>query len=352
MNFVPILPFAIIVIISLLLLLSRLWTTYPLFKVFTSKNVSLRTKLGHAFPWFAFSMSIGLIAFSALRPVVIHQKPLTKETHPESIYNFFLVVDSSPSMRVKDDGGTLTRIEQARKDILDFMNKYPYAHYSLITYSHSAQLNWPLSDDNWTLSQKIRSLNTYDSTTASDVYRANPLAPLLYLRPQISYVAQYEPTSENYILYFSTGDPLAKKDKKSNTTTKIPRVEGSSGGIYFLYGTKNGGKIIAFTNQGKNVYVEQDNGPMQVGIDKKKAQELSTRLGLDLVQRTENVPIQTAFDSKELLKSTTVSYENIQNFLSLYWILALISLITLFIALFFVTQNSMIVKMWKKKKVH
>lgn len=93
-----------------------------------------------------------------------------------------------------------------RDDIAAVIKKYPAARYAIIDFAARATLDWPLSEDVWSLRPTIAAL---------DAYRGGPNAGLdvdagaasNVLRYQLMQAAQQYPGTRNVVLYFGSGAP-------------------------------------------------------------------------------------------------------------------------------------------------
>jgi hypothetical protein len=145
-----------------------------------------------------------LLAIAVARPVIggTTPPPAVAGGHDPSI---FLLVDRSADMGISDRQGH-TRLEVARDDIATLMDRYPNARFAVISFASRPSLNWPLSQDNWSLRSVVDALNPYASTSAQAA-QTNVGAAATVLRYQLFSAVQQYPRAQNLVFYFGAGAP-------------------------------------------------------------------------------------------------------------------------------------------------
>lgn len=188
MTFQPLLPWAILAVVAGALVLARL--------------VSLRQTLwlggrrrGRAvLRWSGVTMAVLLLLAAATRPGLrtAETRSSTTAAAGENM-NIFLVVDRSV-----DD----PRIARMRDDIAALIEQYPAARYALIGFTARAALDWPLSEDVWTLRPEVAALGAYQ-----DGPEMNAGAAASIVRYQLIQAGQQYPGAPNVVLYLGSGAP-------------------------------------------------------------------------------------------------------------------------------------------------
>lgn len=349
MKYAPSMPYLIIATMIAIIIMARLWTVAATKRYLSTSTIAVGGKIGKIIQWFAVSISMILIAFSAMRPIIFQKPASTSVDRPDSLYNFFFVVDSSPSMAAQDTGYTKTRLEYARDDMLTILKTYPHAQYSLITYSHSSRMDWPLSRDNWSVAHRLRTLKPYNSSTYLDIEQVNRHSIYQFLQPQIEYEHKLHPKNLNFIVLFSTGDPLSKEHLTTQGTKGMYTIPYVNGGAYFLYGTKTGGSIVAFIDKGKKIYVNgADDEKLIVSTDINAARLISKQLHVQLIPRTK--PGQTQTFLRTLHQTIEEKSRHKPPFIDYYWITAAVGLLVLLFVVYFILTDSPIVDYVQRRR--
>ncbi|MGV9801125.1 vWA domain-containing protein [Mycobacterium sp. NPDC003449] len=208
--------------------------------------------------WAGLTAAAVLLLLAAARPVLggAADRParIAGATEP----SIFLVVDRSADMRATDRGGR-ARIAAARADIEALIDHYPKARFAVIAFDSRASLDWPLSEDTWSLRPVIDELRPYPSapgaTAQTDVGAAGTA-----LRYQLISAVQQYPRAENLVFYLGAG---AAQSQAQPREFEIP--EGSvDGGAVLGYGTDAGaGALRRVAGQLDVPYVSRaDDGPL------------------------------------------------------------------------------------------
>lgn len=192
MTFQPVLPWPILAVVAGALVLARL---VALRQVLLSAGARRgRTVLR----WSGVTLAVLLVIAASTRPALRDDKTRGGTTPVAGAnLNVFLVVDRSVDSAV---------VAGMREDIATLIKQYPAARYALIDFAARATLDWPLSDDVWSLRPTIAALDSYrggpnagldvDAAAASNV-----------LRYQLIQAAQLYPGTRNVVLYFGSGGP-------------------------------------------------------------------------------------------------------------------------------------------------
>jgi hypothetical protein len=204
MTFLPVLPWAILAVVVGALVLARLVALRQVLLLAGKRR-------GRAvLRWSGVTLAVLLIIAAATRP-----QP-RDETHGATVssgqapaggnLNVFLIVDRSADSGIEDYGAGEPRIAGMRDDIAALIEQYPAARYALVSFASRAALDWPLSEDVWSLRPTIAALSARQggADARSDV---NAAAAGNALRYQLIQVAQQYPGSRNVVLYFGSGAP-------------------------------------------------------------------------------------------------------------------------------------------------
>lgn len=192
MTFQPMLPWPILAVVAGALVLARL---VALRQVLLSAGARRgRTVLR----WSGVTLAVLLVIAASTRPALRDDKARGGTTPVAGAnLNVFLVVDRSVDSAV---------VAGMREDIATLIKQYPAARYALIDFAARATLDWPLSDDVWSLRPTIAALDSYRGgpNAGLDVDAA---AASNALRYQLIQAAQLYPGTRNVVLYFGSGGP-------------------------------------------------------------------------------------------------------------------------------------------------
>lgn len=164
--------------------------------------------------------------------------------------NVFFVVDRSVDSRVEDFGDRTTRMAGIRDDIAALIDHYPGAQFAVISFSSIATMDWPLSDDVWSLKPLIAGLSTDGAASADSMYSVNAAAAKGILATQLTQANQRSPGAVNLMFYFGEGAGGSRAPQGSFDLGAVK----PSGGALFGYGTAAGGPIPQRTVAGQVVY--------------------------------------------------------------------------------------------------
>jgi hypothetical protein len=204
MRFLPVLPWAILAVVTGALAIARLVALRQVV-------LSAGKRRGRAvLRWSGVTLAVLLIIAAATRP------QLRDETHGGTVsprqvaagdnLNVFLIVDRSVDSGIEDYGAGEPRIAGMRDDIAALIDQYPAARYALVSFASRAALDWPLSEDVWSLRPTIAALSARQSGPDAGV-DVNAAAAGNALRYQLIQAAQQYPGSRNVVLYFGSGAP-------------------------------------------------------------------------------------------------------------------------------------------------
>ncbi len=196
MTFQPVLPWPILAVVAGALLLARL---VALRQVLLSAGHRRRAALR----WTGVTLAVLLLIAATTRPALLDDGNRQGATAAAGAnLNVFLVVDQSASSGVEDYGNDEPRIVGMRDDIAALIEQYPAARYALVGFASKASLDWPLSEDVWSLRPTVAALGAQQASLDANAAAADNV-----LRYQLIQATQQYPGSRNVVLYFGSGAP-------------------------------------------------------------------------------------------------------------------------------------------------
>jgi hypothetical protein len=221
MTFQSLLPWPILAVVAGALALARL---VALWRVLASAGSRRRRAVMR---WTGVTLVVLLLIIATTRPALLNENRRGETPAAGTDLNVFLVVDRSADSNIDDYGNGEPRIAAMRDDIAELTRQYPAARFALITFDSKASLDWPLSEDVWSLRPTIAALDA--RTPGPD---ANAGAAENVLRYQLIQAAQQYPGSRNVVLYLGSGAPGSRAPQGEFNLTR-----GSvSGGAVLGYG--------------------------------------------------------------------------------------------------------------------
>ncbi|MGV0160392.1 hypothetical protein ACRU3B_13225 [Mycobacterium colombiense] len=215
MTFQPVLPWPILAVVAGALLLAR---------VVALRQVRLsagRRRGRAALRWTGVTLAVLLLIAATTRPALYaHGNGQGATAAAGAHLNVFLVVD-----RTADAEGE-PRIAGVRDDIAALIKQYPAARYALIGFASKASLDWPLSEDVWSLRPTVAALGTQDASSGVNAGAADNV-----LRYQLIQATQQYPGSRNVVLYFGSGAPGSRAPQ---------------GDFNIMRGTVAGGAVLGY----------------------------------------------------------------------------------------------------------
>ncbi len=255
MTFQPVLPWPILAVVAGALLLARL-------VALRQALVSAGRRRRAALRWTGVTLAVLLLIAATTRPALLGDGNLQGTTAAAGAnLNVFLVVDQSAYSGVDDYGNGESRIAGMRDDIAALINQYPAARYALVGFASKASLDWPLSEDVWSLRPTIAVLGSQNASPDANAGAADNV-----LRYQLIQATQQYPGSRNMVLYFGSGAPGSRAPQGD-----FNLMRGSvAGGAVLGYGrtdTIDESELHRIAAQLDVPYVHRDLGqPLQVGL--------------------------------------------------------------------------------------
>ncbi|EFV15121.1 vWA domain-containing protein [Segniliparus rugosus] len=268
MTLSPFLPEWLLVAAAALIVIARSATMWRMLR--QARGSARSAQLRRWGRWASVTAALLAVVLAAAGPVADGEDVVTatanqtKRIDPTGAnLNVYLVVDRSISTLARDQGpgeGTArqSRLTAIRADSAALLEKFPEARFSVVDWGRSAEVEWPLSADRYTLGSTLHGLPAYDLGSVSpdgDIADARALfdvdrgaaAPLL--RPMLDYQRTAYPERANVVVYFGCGE----HDGVQRPQTSFGDVAGLfDGGVVLGYGTPAGGELLTNAGQGQH----------------------------------------------------------------------------------------------------
>lgn len=297
MTFQPILPAAALIAIAAVLIVIRMVALYRvLVRAGTGRYLHVVLR------WGGLTAAGLLLVLAAARPGLgpsdsrgqAQSKPAGS---PTANANVFFVIDRSVDSRVEDYVDHTSRMSGIRSDIEALMDEYPRARFAVIGFASKASLDWPLSDDVWSLKPLIKGLSAYIEVPPDAMFQVNAAAANDVLRDKLTEATQWYPGSKNLVFYFGEG---AGGSRAPQGGFDLPQGA-IAGGAVLGYGTAAGGPIKQGWVNGNLSYMSdpQTNGPAISGINENTLKAIASELGVPYFHR-EGGPITAVVPAVDL----------------------------------------------------
>jgi hypothetical protein len=272
MTFQPVLPWAILAVVTGALVLARL---VALRQALVSAGRLPGRRSRTALRWSGVTLVVLLLIAATTRPGSRgDENPRATMRSAGTNLNVFLVVDRSVA-------------SSAGNDIMTLLKQYPAARYALVDFGSRASLDWPLSQDVWSLQPTIAALSSrYSGPDAGS--DDNAAAAANVLRYQLLQAVQQYPGSRNVVLYFGSGAPGSRAPQADFDVTLV------DGGAVLGYGRDD-------------------------AIDEAELRQIAGHLGVPYIHRDPGQPFR--LDLPDTAHDTAVETERVE----LYWLPALLA---------------------------
>ncbi|MGH3675371.1 MAG: VWA domain-containing protein [Mycobacterium sp.] len=249
MTFQPVLPPMILLVIAAAVITLRMLTMRRLY-------ATSGARWGTVWRWSGLTLAVLLVLIAAGRPGIERGDlgAAAAARSGENI-NVFFVVDRSTDSGVEDYDDGQSRMSGIRTDVDTLIDRYPQARFALVAFASRPSLDWPLSEDAWSLKPEIARLTPYAATeTIEDV---NAAAAANVLRYQLIAAGQQYPDAESLVFYFGSGAPGSRAPQG-----EFDPMPGSvDGGAVFGYGAaRNEPGLLRIAAQLGVPYVDRDDG--------------------------------------------------------------------------------------------
>lgn len=253
MTFDPVLPPLVLGITAVAIIALRLVALGQAVRSGSGRNATMR--------WCGVTSAVLLILIAAARPGTGPIPGDVMHSATRGGANVYFVVDRSADSAIGDYGGR-TRMSGIRDDIQTLIESHPGARFAVISFASRPLIDWPLSNDAWSLEPAVAALNPHaDGAAAGSLVNAGAAANVL--RYQLIAAGQQYPQSKNLVYYFGSGAG------RSGAPQGVFDAGAVAGGAVFGYG----------------------GGP---ALDEVSLRRIAEQLGLAYVQRAAGAPLPQA----------------------------------------------------------
>ncbi|MHA3024693.1 vWA domain-containing protein [Mycobacterium sp. BMJ-28] len=206
---------------------------------------------GALWRWGGIFAAALLLALACWRPVLgadMQARPVG-----DGAPSVFVVLDRSADMR--------TQIDAARADIDTLIDRYPDARFALISFAAEPALEWPLSQDSWSLRPALAAIRPY-AETPDMAAQVNAGAAATVLRYQLISARQQYPRARNLVYYLGAGAPGSPAAARA---FDLPA------------GSVNGGAVLGYGT---------------AGVD--TLQRIAGQIGVPYIARADGAPLESA----------------------------------------------------------
>ncbi|MGL6233715.1 MAG: vWA domain-containing protein [Segniliparus sp.] len=253
MSFDPFFPVWLLVPVSLLVLVARVFSLWQMFR--HAKGVSGLRLLGRFARWgaitFSFSMvlvaAFGLESSSSSYTITTIDSKRATENDYET--NVFLVVDRSLYSLARDQlpgDPPRTRLNTIRDDAAALLEKFSGAKFGVIGWGRSADVEWPLSSDRYTLGADLQGLTAYAPASGGysreDYSQVDTGAAAAQLKRMLEYQRENYPERANVVVYFGCGESSQQAALSSSSLQSVAGLVDA--GVVLGYGSKTGGVVL------------------------------------------------------------------------------------------------------------
>jgi Ca-activated chloride channel homolog len=310
MTFQPVLPIAALIGVSCLILF-----TWALLLGRALRRAGRNRYLPVVVRWSALAAAMLLLVIAAARPAF----GSPRDVAADGGVNVFFVVDRSVSSRVEDFGDGKSRMAGMRRDMAALIDKYPDARFAVIAFASTSDLDWPLSQDVWSLKPKISGLSAYAASNPDALFDVNAAAGADVLRYELQQAADQFPAAKNLVFYLGSG-AAGSRVPQGKFDVAGERI---SGGAVLGYGTPAGGPVPGEVRDGRLSYLTAPGSdtPLQAGFDEARLRDIAGQLKLPYIHRDSGEPLGAALPAPTANASSTPSPEG--DYVELYWIFAI-----------------------------
>jgi len=311
MTFDPVVPGTLLVAVAALIVALR---------ALSLRQALRRSAGGHFGPavlrWTVLTLAMLSLVLAAARPVVGTGTP---RASADGGVNVFFVVDRSAASRVEDFGDGASRMAGIRGDMAALVDQYPDGRFAVISFASSSDLDWPLSEDVWSIKPMIAGLSPYPSTSPSGVFDVDAAAASDILRYELDQAGEQFPGAKNLVFYLGSG-AAGSRAPQGNFDVASASV---AGGAVLGYGSLTGGPVPAQMVDGRVVYLaDVPGGPaLQAAIDESRLRTIAEQLGLPYVHRDSGQNVTTALTP--MSDSPTTNAASGSKRIEVYWVLSL-----------------------------
>lgn len=296
MTFQPVLPIVILIVVAVVVIAMRLLTMRRLY-------ATAGGRWSTVWRWAGLTLAVLLLLVAAARPGIEHgERGIAAERAAENT-NVFFIVDRSPETAIEDHGDGQSRMSAIRNDIEALIDQHPGARFAMISFASHPSLDWPLSEDAWSLRPEVARLTPYPAN--ADDADVNAAAAANVLRYQLIAAGQQYPNSESLVYYFGSGA----------AGSRAPQGE-----FDLTAGSVDGGAVFGYG----------------AGRDEAGLRAVAEQLGLPYVDRDDGRPIAEATQGGGAPQPTAgaTAPSGVTDRTELYWVFTLIASVLLLFELF------------------
>ena len=180
--------------------------------------------------WSGLTLAVLLILIAAGRPGIERGEREERPRLGPRQHQFFFIVDRSADTAIEDYGDGQSRMTGIRNDIAGLIDQYPHARFALIAFASRPSLDWPLSEDAWSLRAEVATPSPYPASETNEDLNAAAAANVL--RYQLIAAGQQYPGSKSLVYYFGSG----AGDSGAPQGEFDPSAGSVDGGAVFGYG--------------------------------------------------------------------------------------------------------------------
>lgn len=347
MTFEPVLAWWVFGSLAALTLVLRMYTLYRVLVVVGrggQRKVVVR--------WSLLTLVIVCLFAAAVRPGIEQQRHTVSESVTQVAtdnVNVFFVVDRSLNSRADDYGDNQFRMAGIRSDMQSIVDQYPGARFSITSFATSARVDWPLSDDIWSLRALLSGYSTYESDFDS-LFGVDIGAADDQLKRQLTLASEQFPGSDNLVFYLGDGAGISRKPA---TKFDIPAAL-IAGGAVLGYGTPAGGEIAGrLAANGEITYFPDPNGgggPFLSVLDEASLRAVADQLRIPYFHRSlgdSTATIIPALDTPSSSAQQSTSMPG--NRTEFYWIFTAIAMLLMFYELYAMAREYRLSRMTKPR---
>ncbi|AKK27451.1 hypothetical protein [Mycobacterium sp. EPa45] len=323
MSVHPVLPMALLLVLAAVIVGARAVTlSAVLARTGDTRRVALLR-------WGATTLAMLLLVAAAARPGIESPDQAQPDRDAAAVSqgantNVFFVVDRSVDSRVSDYGGA-TRMSGIRTDMAAIVDTYPKARFAVIGFASAPAIDWPLSEDTWSLKAVIAGFSPYVSVAPDAASRVDAGAAANLLRYQLIQAAQQYPGARNVVFYL--GEGAGGSTVPQGSFEVGDRV---SGGAVFGYGTAAGGPIPGAYVDGAVTYLSdaRSGGAAISALDESRLRGIADELGVPYAHHDPAQPVAQALPQLKPgngAESASLSSTPVPQRVELYWLFALLA---------------------------
>ncbi|BBX84581.1 vWA domain-containing protein [Mycolicibacterium aubagnense] len=343
MTFEPVVAWWVFLLLAGLTLILRMFTLYRVLVVVgkgSQRKVVLR--------WSLLTLVIVCLFAAAARPGVEGAKQVSDQSVAAAAgrnVNVFFVVDRSLNSKAEDYGNNQFRMAGIRADMQSIVDQYPSGRFSITSFATKARVDWPLSDDVWSLRALLKGYSAYESDFDS-VYQVDVGAAQDQLKRQLELAQRQYPGATNVVFYLGEGAGVSKR-----VATKFDIPAGLiAGGAVLGYGTAGGGRVASkLAAGGEMSYFPDPSGAQFLSaFDEASLKTVAGQLNLPYYHRTSGDSTATiipALDVKAAAEKQQVSLPGERT--EFYWIFTAIAMLLMGYELFAMAREYRVSRMTK-----